>query len=116
MDKTPAVALLEHFATLPDPRIARHRWHNLSDILVIAVCAVLCGAESFSASEDFGHEREEWLRQWTQGARLTYVVRVQAETRYSAMRAEHLRMNEYRNFCRDLVAQAREWFTNPRSH
>ena len=64
MDKTPAVALLEHFATLPDPRIARHRWHNLSDILVIAVCAVLCGAESFPAIEDFGHEREEWLRQF----------------------------------------------------
>jgi predicted transposase YbfD/YdcC len=64
MDKSPAVALLEHFASLPDPRMARHRWHNLSDILVIAVCAVLCGAESFPAIADFGHEREEWLRQF----------------------------------------------------
>jgi predicted transposase YbfD/YdcC len=64
MEKQPAAALLEHFATLPDPRIARHRWHKLSDILVIAVCAVLCGAESYPAIEDFGHEREEWLKQF----------------------------------------------------
>lgn len=64
MEKKPAVALLDHFARLPDPRIARHRWHKLSDILVIAVCAVLCGAESFPAIEDFGHEREEWLKQF----------------------------------------------------
>src|SRR5690348_13261848 len=61
MEKQPSAALLNHFATLPDPRIARHRWHKLSDILVIAGCAVLCGAESFPAIEDFGHEREEWL-------------------------------------------------------
>jgi len=64
MEKQPAAALLDHFATLPDPRIARQRWHKLSDILVIAVCAVLCGAESYPAIEDFGHEREDWLKQF----------------------------------------------------
>jgi predicted transposase YbfD/YdcC len=64
MENKPTVALLDHFATLPDPRIARHRWHKLSDILVIAVCAVLCGADSYPAIEDFGHEREDWLRQF----------------------------------------------------
>lgn len=64
MEKPPTVALLDHLADLPDPRIARHRWHKLSDILVIAVCAVLCGAESYPAMEDFGHEREEWLKQF----------------------------------------------------
>jgi predicted transposase YbfD/YdcC len=64
MEKQPPVALLDHFADVPDPRIARHRWHKLSDILVIAVCAVLCGAESYPAIEDFGHEREEWLKQF----------------------------------------------------
>lgn len=64
MEKKATSALLDHLATVPDPRIARHRWHKLSDILVIAVCAVLCGAESYPAIEDFGHEREEWLRQF----------------------------------------------------
>jgi predicted transposase YbfD/YdcC len=64
MEKNATSALLDHLATVPDPRIARHRWHKLSDILVIAICAVLCGAESYPAIEDFGHEREEWLRQF----------------------------------------------------
>ena len=64
MEKKPTGALRDHFASLPDPRIARHLWHPLSDILVIAVCAVLCGAESYPAIEDFGHERENWLRQF----------------------------------------------------
>jgi predicted transposase YbfD/YdcC len=64
MEKKATSALLDHFATLPDPRIARHRWHKLSDIVVIAVCAVLCGAESYPAIEDFGQEREGWLRQF----------------------------------------------------
>jgi predicted transposase YbfD/YdcC len=64
MEKLPTVALLDHLADVPDPRIARHRWHKLRDILVIAVCAVLCGAESYPAIEDFGHEREEWLKQF----------------------------------------------------
>ncbi len=64
MEMKPTVALLDHFASLPDPRMARHRWHKLSDILVIAVCAVLCGAESYPAIEDFGYEREAWLKQF----------------------------------------------------
>ncbi len=64
MEKKPSAALLDHFANLPDPRITRHRWHRLSGILVIAVCAVLCGAESFPAIEGFGHEREGWLKQF----------------------------------------------------
>jgi len=64
MEKQSTVALLDHFAALPDPRIERHRWHKLSDILVIAVCAVLCGAESYPAIEDFGQEREDWLGQF----------------------------------------------------
>jgi len=64
MKKRPSATLLEHFAILPDPRIKRHRRHHLSDILVIAVCAVLCGAESFPAIEDFGQARYEWLQQF----------------------------------------------------
>jgi len=64
MEKLPTVARLDPLADVPDPRIARHRGHKLRDILVIAVCAVLCGAESDPAIEDFGHEREEWLKQF----------------------------------------------------
>lgn len=64
MKKKPPVTRLDHFAILSDPRIARHRRHKLSDILVIVVCAVLCGVESFPAIEDFGQVRYEWLQQF----------------------------------------------------
>jgi hypothetical protein len=63
METPPTVALLDHFAELRDPRREQRRWHKLSDILVIAVCAVLCGAENFPALEDCGHEREDGLTQ-----------------------------------------------------
>ena len=69
MEKPSPVALPDHFGALPDPRIERHRWQKLSDILVIAVCVVLCGAESYPAIEDFGQEREEWLRHATGACR-----------------------------------------------
>ncbi len=43
---TAASALTECFADLPDPRMERTRLHALTDILVIAICAVLCGAKA----------------------------------------------------------------------
>ena len=45
-----------------DPRVDRTRMHNLGDILVIAVCCMLCGGESFYDMEDFGLAKEEWFR------------------------------------------------------
>ena len=64
MKKKASPALIEHFAVLEDPRIERQKRHKLSDILVIAICAVLCGAESFPAIEDFGQVRYKWLKQF----------------------------------------------------
>ena len=59
----PGKTLLEHFADLPDPRIERTKRHALSDILVIAVSAVICGAEGWTDIEDFGKSKETWLGQ-----------------------------------------------------
>ena len=42
-----ASSLVEHFAELEDPRIERTKRHQLSDILVITVCAVICGADNW---------------------------------------------------------------------
>jgi predicted transposase YbfD/YdcC len=64
MEPKTAPALIEPLAVLEDPRIDRQKRHTLSAILVIAVCAVLCGAESFPAIEDFGQARYEWLKQF----------------------------------------------------
>jgi predicted transposase YbfD/YdcC len=55
-------SIVKHFAALPDPRLTRARRHSLLDILVIALCAVICGAESFSAMADYGYSKETWLR------------------------------------------------------
>lgn len=64
MKKKASPALIDHWAGLEDPRIERQKRHKLGDILVIAVCAVLCGAESFPAIEDFGRVRYAWLKQF----------------------------------------------------
>ena len=64
MKKKASPALIDHLAVLEDPRIERQKRHKLGDILVIAVCAVLCGAESFPAIEDFGQVRYTWLKQF----------------------------------------------------
>ena len=55
-------ALLSYFAKVPDPRIARSRLHPLSSILVMSLCAVVCGAESFVGIEEFARGKEAWLK------------------------------------------------------
>jgi predicted transposase YbfD/YdcC len=55
----------EAFGSLPDPRAANAR-HDLSEILVIALAAVLCGAESCADMADFGASKEPLLRQFLQ--------------------------------------------------
>ncbi|MEI8233664.1 MAG: ISAs1 family transposase [Verrucomicrobiota bacterium] len=52
-------SLSEHFVSSIDPRVDRTKEHRLEDILMIALCAMLCGAESFA---DFGRAKEDWLR------------------------------------------------------
>jgi predicted transposase YbfD/YdcC len=54
-------SLADHFADLPDPRVERTRKHRLDDILVIALCAILCGATTFEDIEEFAECRRDWL-------------------------------------------------------
>ena len=58
----PPLSLMEAFADVPDPRIDRQRRHELLDILVIAICCLLCGGESFNDMHDFGLAKDDWLR------------------------------------------------------
>jgi predicted transposase YbfD/YdcC len=50
------------FAKLKDPRRHHRRLHHLQDILVIALCAVIAGAEDWQQVETFGRKRLDWLR------------------------------------------------------
>ena len=54
--------VMQCFATLDDPRIERCKRHGLLDIIAIAICAVICGADSWVHVEMFGKSKEEWLR------------------------------------------------------
>ena len=53
----------EHFASLTDPRSphAPNQRHALIDILVISVCAVICGAEGWEDIEEYGKAQAEWF-------------------------------------------------------
>ncbi len=54
--------LIEHLEQISDPRIERTKRHKLIDVLVIAVCATICGAEAWTEMEEFGQAKEEWFR------------------------------------------------------
>jgi predicted transposase YbfD/YdcC len=56
--------IAQYFRSLKDPRINRHKRHLLLDIIVIALCAVLCGAEDWQQIEAFGKRRLTWLRRF----------------------------------------------------
>lgn len=61
METKQVLSLEESFAELQDPRVDRTKLHKLRDILIIAVCAVICGAESWPDIEQFGNDKREWL-------------------------------------------------------
>lgn len=56
--------LLEFFDELEDPRLDRKKRHLLTDIIIIAILAVISGSTGWSDMEVFGNCREEWLRQF----------------------------------------------------
>lgn len=55
-------SILAYFSKIADPRRTRSRLHPLSSMLVLSLCAVVCGANSFVEIELFGKTREKWLR------------------------------------------------------
>lgn len=61
MQDTPPVSLVEHFAELEDFRVDRTKRHELLDIMVIAICAVVGGADSWTDVELFGKSKMEWF-------------------------------------------------------
>ena len=49
MSDTPLPSIESHFAALSDPRVDKTKKHPLLDIIVIAICAVICGADGWVA-------------------------------------------------------------------
>jgi predicted transposase YbfD/YdcC len=62
MDVDAPRGLLRAFSTLKDPRMDRTKLHSLTDILTIAICATICGADDWSKMELFGQCKKKWFR------------------------------------------------------
>jgi predicted transposase YbfD/YdcC len=54
-------SIIEHFSIITDPRVDRNKDHQLTDIMMIAICAVICGADGWADIEQFGNETYEWF-------------------------------------------------------
>ena len=63
MQQGHTATITEHFTRLDDPRRYNRR-HLLLDIVTIAVCGVICGADDWSAVEAYGQAKEEWLKRF----------------------------------------------------
>jgi predicted transposase YbfD/YdcC len=65
MAATTSVRLVHYFEELPDPRRdTKNKLHSLVDILVLALCAIIAGCESAVDMEEYGKQKEAWLRKF----------------------------------------------------
>jgi predicted transposase YbfD/YdcC len=56
-------SFIKHFEDVKDPRVNVHnQFHNLDDILLLTVLAVICGANAWTEIEEFGNAKREWLK------------------------------------------------------
>ena len=60
MPQTQSIRIEDHFTELTDPR-RREVTHPLINIVTIAVCAVICGADDFVAIAKFGNTKRDWF-------------------------------------------------------
>ena len=61
---SPAASIETHFGTLKDPRAAHSIEHKLIDILIITICATICGANDWEAIAQYGRTKQDWLTTW----------------------------------------------------
>lgn len=61
MDGQATGGILRFFGDLPDPR-AHNVIHKLYDIFVLAICAVICGADGWVEVQEFGRSKESWFK------------------------------------------------------
>ena len=64
MKLKPKSSILEHFDDIKDIRIERGKKHKLIDIITIAICAVVCGADGWIDIEMYGIARKKWLEKF----------------------------------------------------
>lgn len=60
--KPEVISLITTLEEVADPRVDRSKDHDLVDLLVIALCTILCGGDSFYDMEEFAEVRLSWLK------------------------------------------------------
>ena len=65
-EPTNSQSLIEHVRIIPDHRVTGRCSHLLVDIIVIAIIAILCGADDWNSIEGFGKAKQEWFRRFLQ--------------------------------------------------
>jgi hypothetical protein len=55
-------AIEKHFGEVTNPRVDRTKDHKLVNIIAIAICAVICGAENWVDFEPYGNSKLTWLK------------------------------------------------------
>ncbi len=58
MQATKIATICDHFSCVKDPRMERTKDHPLLNIIVIAICAVICGADTWVDIENFGKAKK----------------------------------------------------------
>lgn len=62
MPKKPLEEIQEKFGGVTDPRKERNKEHKLIDIISIAMCGIICGAQGWTDIENYGNGKVLWLK------------------------------------------------------
>jgi len=62
MEDLPKISLQRLFEDMDDPRVVGRSTYPLAEIVLIGICAVLCGAETWTEVEEFGESKQAWLK------------------------------------------------------
>lgn len=63
-DYSAILSLVQCFDEIKDPRVNRRRVHNLIDMIVIAICAVICNADGWADMRTWAETHRQWLQQF----------------------------------------------------
>ena len=63
-EEHPALDIASQFAQVEDPRGEQGKQHRLDEMITIAICAVICGADGFASIKQFGKARSDWLKRF----------------------------------------------------
>ncbi len=68
MDTSTSRSITDYFSSVPDPRMILKTRHKLTEIITIALCAVIAGADDWVEISDFGEAKKEWFKTFLEGS------------------------------------------------